>query len=963
MTSGSLFDRFESLSLGWCDWMLQISWQVALLVAILTLVTRLFRQRSAVFLHALWLLVLLRLVLPPDLSIPTGWGWWLLPPRVASAPHATPEVAAARVDEAPLGNSSQQNSSVGKPSQPLPQVPAESEKVADRDSGFIGPSASEPPQPAVATTVSSPAPPDGPADVANASTALSRWAEGLLLCWLGVSGTLLALLGVGTVRIWKWVYDAEPIDDAELYQLLEGCRRQLGMNRLVELRNSDACTTPVVVGYSQPVILLPRSVLTRLNKDELRAVLLHELNHVVRGDAIINLLQGILGAIYFFHPLVWWANARLRELREEACDEMTVAALEGRRKVYGEAIVKVTEIFGYASPPLALGVMESKSPAHRRLSRILDPQLPAGKRLNLREAGLILMFGIILLPCAGASLPAGDARTTAEPAKEPAVIVKSVVALADGESPAPEEKPAVAETPTAPEKTGEVDAGAAEPAVQVLKYRWQTDRVMSYSVKIEAELSDETVTMTGTPSFRVRWADADRAELVYSGTLSSGIRARAGAPFGYAARPPRHMFPAFGGGGGAPFPSEHALEVDHFGKPRDIRGDSQLPYLLGNLSQLLIFPLPNPPAAKWEDSGKSKLTLLPPEERFPVPRFGPRFGPFARRQEGEELEAREFSRYTLEVDANGPLIKRHYELKTVALVDGEPRLTLIGDFRIRFDQQRGLPSSFEGTLQHVQNSVHAATKIPIVLSATLLPEQPVAPDQLPGTRRGPGFDLPGAEAQSPGVTTETPSPVVGKQPLDPAAIDDILKSLGSGDEEKIRTAVEALGRALPGERQREIAQALARNLTDGEEPVRAAVAGVLADWGTLAESDLLLDALQDDSRNVVRGAIVALGRLREPRAIAPLVELIRRRRERAPAGAALRSIGRPASEAVAGLLSDPDWSTRLEACRILQAVGSPHEIDALQPLAEGDPNILVRRAAGEAIEQISLPASKNPQTE
>ena len=147
---------------------------------------------------------------------------------------------------------------------------------------------------------------------------------------------------------------------------------RVGIRRRVELRNSESCTTPVVVGWSRPVILMPSLVLERLERDEMLAVFAHEVNHVRRGDGIVNLLQGILGTLYFFHPLVWWANRELRRLREDACDEATVTCLQ-RRRPFGMAIVKVAEILGYAAPPLSLGVLDGKTPTQQRLRRILDP--------------------------------------------------------------------------------------------------------------------------------------------------------------------------------------------------------------------------------------------------------------------------------------------------------------------------------------------------------------------------------------------------------------------------------------------------------------------------------------------------------------------------------------------------------------------------------------------------------------
>ena len=409
-------ESLDGFSRWWGNWMVQMAWQVGLLVLILTALTWIWRRKSAVLLHTLWLLVLVRLVLPPGFAFPTGWAFWLLPaagqsPAVSvEPPGQTAENKAAPLQEVP-------------PRSPGTNSAPDS-KDSDDPSVVITAQKHPVPEDAARPTKVAPA---GPV-VTSPARSVPPWSSSLLLAWAGVAGTLLALLLWGSVRIRRWVREAEPIDDPELYSLLEDCRERLGMNRLVELRNSATCTTPVVVGFRRPVILLPREVLARLNLSEMRAVLMHELNHIARGDAVVNLVQGVLGALYFFHPLVWWANASLRRLREEACDELTVAALDGERRTYGEALVKVTEIFGYASPPLALGVMESKSPARVRLGRILDPRLPQGAPCPGGTMAALFLLGAVLLPGAGGRTSAGPLPVERDQAADKSIAAPPSVA-------------------------------------------------------------------------------------------------------------------------------------------------------------------------------------------------------------------------------------------------------------------------------------------------------------------------------------------------------------------------------------------------------------------------------------------------------------------------------------------------------------------------------------------------------
>src|SRR5581483_5628460 len=93
----------------------------------------------------------------------------------------------------------------------------------------------------------------------------------------------------------------------------------------------------------------------------------------------------------------------------------------------------------------------------------------------------------------------------------------------------------------------------------------------------------------------------------------------------------------------AGFPGEHSLRVDDRGHVQSVRGDSQLPWLLGNLSQLMLDPLPETPAARWEESNRSGISVVQEDGRFPRPHFG-----IAPRDERNRMEARESARYSVE---------------------------------------------------------------------------------------------------------------------------------------------------------------------------------------------------------------------------------------------------------------------------------------------------------------------------
>src|SRR5690606_18119326 len=70
------------------------------------------------------------------------------------------------------------------------------------------------------------------------------------------------------------------------------------------------------------LVLLPEAV--DWPEERIRAVLLHELAHIRRNDWLVQLLAGVLRAVYWFNPLVWLACARLRLESERACDDAVI---------------------------------------------------------------------------------------------------------------------------------------------------------------------------------------------------------------------------------------------------------------------------------------------------------------------------------------------------------------------------------------------------------------------------------------------------------------------------------------------------------------------------------------------------------------------------------------------------------------------------------------------------------------
>jgi TonB family protein len=138
--------------------------------------------------------------------------------------------------------------------------------------------------------------------------------------WVAGAVVSFMVLGVGLARLRRVASRARRLERGPWVDLAADIRRALGLRRTVDLLQSDHPTLLVTWGLARPAIMLPAGAQTWPN-ERARLVLQHEMEHIRRGDWIVQLLGEILRAVYWFNPLVWIVCRRLRYESEHACDD------------------------------------------------------------------------------------------------------------------------------------------------------------------------------------------------------------------------------------------------------------------------------------------------------------------------------------------------------------------------------------------------------------------------------------------------------------------------------------------------------------------------------------------------------------------------------------------------------------------------------------------------------------------
>lgn len=187
------------------------------------------------------------------------------------------------------------------------------------------------------------------------------------------------------------------------YERFLQIKNSMGIKRNVLLLESDRIYVPSVIGLLKPAVIVPVGMFTHLSPDQVETILMHELYHLRRFDFLVNLIQLVVEAIFFYNPAVRTISKMIRTERENCCDDRVIQSC-GDPLAYVRALFQLAEhhqLF-HTLVPGALG--SDQYQLLNRIKRILNQK---NMKTNIREKllSLLIMAGgvIILLIVSGFS--------------------------------------------------------------------------------------------------------------------------------------------------------------------------------------------------------------------------------------------------------------------------------------------------------------------------------------------------------------------------------------------------------------------------------------------------------------------------------------------------------------------------------------------------------------------------------
>jgi hypothetical protein len=224
------------------------------------------------------------------------------------------------------------------------------------------------------------------------------------LFWMLGAAFLMVRLVIAHARLLTIKRSAEPI----LHPVIDSAITAMysrGLRRRVVFAESAAVTVPMLAGVVHPVVLMPKGLSKEMTDNELEAIAVHEMAHLLRRDDVTKLLQKVLEAVFFFHPAIRFIGRELELLREIACDDWVVAHTRNA-PAYARCLTRLVRLTSWSGASLAPGALLSRKQIFARFDRLLNRRIMVDTGFSRRSFALLVTVVVGTVLTAASFAPA-----------------------------------------------------------------------------------------------------------------------------------------------------------------------------------------------------------------------------------------------------------------------------------------------------------------------------------------------------------------------------------------------------------------------------------------------------------------------------------------------------------------------------------------------------------------------------
>ncbi len=199
----------------------------------------------------------------------------------------------------------------------------------------------------------------------------------LFVIWIVGILVMIILLLKSSLYLHTLKKSALPLQNPKVRILYKQCLEEMGITKDIPIYSTAFLKSPIIVGFLKPCIYLPIHSISDYYESDMRFMLLHELQHYKHKDSLACYLMNLVGVLYWFNPLVWYALKEMRNDREVACDTSVLKMLkEDAYEDYGNTLINFAEKVSLTPFPFATRLGGNMKQMKRRIINISSYEKP-----------------------------------------------------------------------------------------------------------------------------------------------------------------------------------------------------------------------------------------------------------------------------------------------------------------------------------------------------------------------------------------------------------------------------------------------------------------------------------------------------------------------------------------------------------------------------------------------------------
>ncbi len=212
----------------------------------------------------------------------------------------------------------------------------------------------------------------------------------ILLIWI----IIVIILFVRKITIYqsfiKYInLELTPVSDTKLLDRFFIIAKQLGIKKPIELCVNPLISSPLLIGFFRPYIVLP---CINISEKDFSYIILHELIHYKRKDVFYKWLVQITVCLHWFNPFVYFMANEINKACEFSCDESVIIKVGySKAQEYGRTLLDAMVSVGkYKESIGSVTLSKNKILLKERLGAIMNFK---------RKSKLAKIMTIILTLC------------------------------------------------------------------------------------------------------------------------------------------------------------------------------------------------------------------------------------------------------------------------------------------------------------------------------------------------------------------------------------------------------------------------------------------------------------------------------------------------------------------------------------------------------------------------------------